>query len=55
MSDKKSYIIFVEDIQKAMNKIERYIKDSTYETFVKNDMLIDAVIRNIETHQYNTK
>lgn len=45
---KKDYKLFVEDILMAMNKIERYIKGLTYETFVENDMAIDAVIRNLE-------
>ena len=38
-----------------INNITQEVNETTYETFVKNDMLIDAVIRNIETHQYNTK
>jgi len=45
---KKDYKLFVEDILMAMDKIERYIKGLTYETFVENDMAIDAVIRNLE-------
>jgi uncharacterized protein with HEPN domain len=31
-----------------MDKIERYIKGLTYETFVKNEMIVDAGIRNLE-------
>ena len=45
---KKSSRIFVEDILEAMDKIERYTKDLTYEAFAKNDMVVDAVIRNLE-------
>ncbi|MEA2054623.1 MAG: DUF86 domain-containing protein [Candidatus Thermoplasmatota archaeon] len=40
--------IFIEDILEAMDKIGRYIEGSTYETFVGNEMVIDAVIRNLE-------
>lgn len=31
-----------------MDKIERYTEDLTYETFVKNELVVDAVIRNLE-------
>jgi len=40
--------IFFEDIQDSIEKIERYTKDLTYETWAKKDMGIDAVIRNLE-------
>jgi len=40
--------IFIEDVLEAMNKIGRYIRDLTYEAFTGNDMVIDAVIRNLE-------
>ena len=45
---RKNHTLFVEDIQESMDKIERYIKGLTYEAFVKNDMAVDAVIRNLE-------
>lgn len=40
--------IFIEDVLEAMNKIKRYTKGLTYEAFTGNDMVIDAVIRNLE-------
>jgi uncharacterized protein with HEPN domain len=40
--------LFVEDILAAMNKIERYREGATYEAFVNNEMMVDAVIRNLE-------
>lgn len=40
--------IFIKDIVEAINKIERYIKGLNYESFVKNEMVIDAVLRNLE-------
>jgi len=44
----RDYNIFIEDILEAMNKIERYIRGLKYEEFVKNEMAVDAVIRNLE-------
>jgi uncharacterized protein with HEPN domain len=45
---RKTNRVFVEDILESMNKIERYIKGLTYELFLKNEMVVDAVIRNLE-------
>ncbi|MCD6554029.1 MAG: DUF86 domain-containing protein [Chloroflexi bacterium] len=45
---KRSYKLFVEDILEAMDKIERYTKGLTFGTFVENEMVVDAVIRNLE-------
>ncbi|PIU55555.1 MAG: hypothetical protein COS88_04240 [Chloroflexi bacterium CG07_land_8_20_14_0_80_51_10] len=45
---RRTYKLFVEDVLEAMDKIERYIKGLTYETFVENEMVVDAVIRNLE-------
>ena len=45
---KRTHQMYVEDILAAMNKIERYIKGLTYQTFVENEMVQDAVIRNLE-------
>ena len=45
---RRTYQLFVEDIVEAMDKIERYIKGLTYETFVENEMVVDAVLRNLE-------
>jgi uncharacterized protein with HEPN domain len=45
---RKNHKLFVEDMLEAIEKIERYIRGLTHETFVKNDMAVDAVIRNLE-------
>ena len=45
---KKNYKMFIEDIITAINKIQTYIKNMDYETFSKNDMVLDAVLRNLE-------
>ncbi len=39
---------FLIDMLIACEKIMRYTKDLSYEDFRKNDIIIDAVIRNIE-------
>jgi uncharacterized protein with HEPN domain len=41
-------LLFVEDILEAIKKIQKYIYGFSYETFIKNDMAVDAVIRNFE-------
>ncbi len=38
----------VEDMLEAMDKIDRYTKGLPYEKFVKNSILIDEVIGNLE-------
>jgi len=45
---KRSPRMFIEDILEAMDRIERYIRGLTHETFVRNEMVVDAVIRNLE-------
>jgi len=40
--------LFVEDILESVDKIERYVKGMSYDNFVENEMIIDAVIRNLE-------
>lgn len=38
----------IQDILKAINKIESYIEDMTLSQFKKNELVIDAVVRNFE-------
>jgi len=45
---KRDYLLFLEDIIDAIQKIEKYTKTETFETFAINDMAVDAVIRNFE-------
>jgi len=45
---RRSYKLFIEDILSAINKVEDYIKDLTYEEFLNDNMRIDAVVRNLE-------
>ncbi|NQV19349.1 MAG: DUF86 domain-containing protein [Armatimonadetes bacterium] len=44
----KNNKIFLEDIISSINKIEKYIYNTSFEEFSNNDMIIDAVVRNLE-------
>ncbi len=46
--NERTYRLFIEDILEAIEKIERYLEGLAYEAFVKNEMVVDAVIRNLE-------
>lgn len=46
---KQDTIILIEDILLSINKIENYICNiQSYEEFIKNDIVVDAVLRNLE-------
>jgi uncharacterized protein with HEPN domain len=56
MSDsEKDYRLYLQDILKCAQRIIRYTQGMTYEQFAQNDMLIDAVIRNLEVIGEATK
>ncbi|HUC90398.1 MAG TPA: DUF86 domain-containing protein [Paenibacillus sp.] len=40
--------LYLNDILEAINKIERYTEGVDYDSFSSNEMLLDAVIRNLE-------
>jgi uncharacterized protein with HEPN domain len=44
----RDYILFFEDILGSIEKIESYVAGLSYKDFCKNDMAVDAVIRNFE-------
>ncbi len=44
----RDYSLFINDILAAIDKIERYSKGMTFDTFFQNDLVIDAIIRNFE-------
>ena len=46
--NKRSWTIYIEDILVSMDKIERYIKGLNYKKFTVNELIIDAVLRNLE-------
>ncbi len=45
---KRDIILFLEDIVTAIEKIERYTINLTFDDLCKNDMAIDAIARNLE-------
>jgi uncharacterized protein with HEPN domain len=45
---KRDLRLFLNDILEAVEKVERYTKDFSFNDFAENEMVIDAVIRNLE-------
>lgn len=45
---KKDNLAYIEDILKSCNQVSIYINNVTYEELVINQMMVDAIIRNIE-------
>ncbi len=43
---KRDVKLFLHDILESIEKIERYTKNLSFDEFVKNDLVVDAVIRN---------
>jgi len=44
----RDYKIYLDDILTAINKIEKYLNDYSFERFMFDEEKIDAVIRNLE-------
>jgi len=44
----KDYMVYIEDIKQAIIKIEKYTRDQTFAEFRKNELVVDAVVRNLE-------
>jgi len=44
----KDYRVYLEDIMEAITKIEKYMGNFIFEEFRKNELVIDAVVRNLE-------
>lgn len=45
---KRSYKMRIEDILHALNKIDQYTLNMSYNQFTKNELIIDAVVRKLE-------
>lgn len=45
---KKKYLLYMSDIVESINRIHTYIQGVDYDSFSSNQMLMDAVIRNLE-------
>ncbi|MEW5996167.1 MAG: DUF86 domain-containing protein [Candidatus Micrarchaeota archaeon] len=48
MAAERDDLVYVDDILGALGRIKRYCKDVKKEEFVENEMLRDAVVRNLE-------
>jgi uncharacterized protein with HEPN domain len=44
----RSWELFLRDIEEASLKVERRTRDVSFDEFVANDVLYDAVVRNLE-------
>jgi uncharacterized protein with HEPN domain len=44
----RDHLLYLEDILKSARKIRRYVEDMTLESFRTDDLVIDAVVRNLE-------
>jgi len=44
----KDDVVYLRHILEAIEKIESYVKGAAYESFSRNDMMIDAVVRELE-------
>lgn len=45
---KRDYRLYIDDILEAIRRIEKYSKGLSFDDFSKNNMLMDAVVRNFE-------
>ncbi len=44
----RDYSLYLEDIVECIEKVEEYTKNMTYHEFNNNQLVIDAVLRNLE-------
>ena len=45
---KRKYLFFLKDILDAIEKIEEFVDDMSFEEFIKDDKTVSAVIRKLE-------
>ncbi len=45
---KRDAKLFLYDILESVEKIEKYTRDLSFDEFVENELIVDAVIRNLE-------
>ncbi|MBI4669658.1 MAG: DUF86 domain-containing protein [Elusimicrobia bacterium] len=45
---KRDFRLFVNDMLESINKIDKWTKNISFDSFTLNDMAVDAVIRNLE-------
>lgn len=45
----RDYLLYLDDIELALDRIDRYTQGLSFEAFSADDMRVDAVVRNLET------
>lgn len=45
----RDYLLYLEDIELALERIERYTQGLSFDAFSADEMRIDAVVQNLET------
>lgn len=45
---RREHKAYLKDILKAIRKIERYVKDISFDDFAEDELIQDAVVRNLE-------
>lgn len=45
----RDYLLYLEDIELALDRIERYTLGQSFDAFSADEMRVDAVVRNLET------
>jgi len=44
---KRSVGLYIEDVRDAIEKIEKYTKGLSFDTFIKDEKTVDAVVKNL--------
>lgn len=44
----RDYLLYLDDMLEALDRVHRYVGDRSYDVFAHDEMLIDAVVRNLE-------
>lgn len=45
---RRNYILYLEDILTSANKIQNYVGNASFEELIKDELKIDAIVRNFE-------
>ncbi|MBI5047635.1 MAG: DUF86 domain-containing protein [Deltaproteobacteria bacterium] len=45
---RRNYIFYLEDILTSANKIQNYVGNASFEELIKDELKIDAIVRNFE-------
>lgn len=45
---RRDYKLYLQDVLSAIRKIEKYVGETSFEEFAKDDKTTDAVVRNLE-------